>query len=140
MAGKFDGRLMTGASPPEYYMAKLALRQTQDIQLLSVRSVLEQAISTVFAISVPDLRSRHRRAARTAFARQAAMYLAHVVFGLTLTRVGTVFGRDRTTVAHGCAVVEDRREDPVLDRALTIVESALRTACQRGTLPGGVWE
>lgn len=130
---------MTGVSPPEYYMAKLAPRQTQDIQLLFVRSVLEQAISTVFAVPVSELRARHRCAARTAFARQAAMYLAHVACGLTLTRVGTIFGRDRTTVAHACAVVEDRREDPVLDRALTIVESALRTACQRGTSPGSIW-
>ncbi|MFP3921675.1 MAG: helix-turn-helix domain-containing protein [Dichotomicrobium sp.] len=106
---------------------------------MSVRSVLEQAISTVFAVPVSQLHSHRRCAARTAFARQTAMYLAHVAFGLTLTRVGAVFGRDRTTVAHGCAVVEDRREDPVLDRALTIVESALRVACQRGTSPGGVW-
>jgi len=56
------------------------------------------------------------------------MYLAHVVFGLNLTQVGALFGRDRTTVGHGCAVVEDRREHPNFDLALTILERAVRTA------------
>lgn len=60
------------------------------------------------------------------FARQVAMYLSHVTFGLTLTRTGALFARDRTTAAYGCGVVEDRRDDPVLDRALDIAEAALR--------------
>ncbi len=51
--------------------------------------------------------------------------LAHVMCGLTLTEVGLLFGRDRTTVAHACAVVEDRRDDPVFDRALDLLEWAL---------------
>ena len=47
-----------------------------------------------------------------------AMYLAHVAFGLTFTRVGICFGRDRTTVRHACALIEDRRDDPALELAL----------------------
>ena len=32
--------------------------------------------------------------------------------GMSLTEVGAMFGRDRTTVAHGCFKVEYRRDDP----------------------------
>jgi len=60
------------------------------------------------------------------FARQVAMYFSHVLFGLTLTQTGALFERDRTTVAHGCRVVEDCRDDPVLDHVLDIVGIALR--------------
>jgi hypothetical protein len=41
---------------------------------------------------------------------------------LSLTDVGQIFARDRTTVAHACAVIEDRRDDPVFDRALELME------------------
>ena len=54
------------------------------------------------------------------------MYLAHISCGLTLTEVGRVFGRDRTTVAHACGLVEDRREHAPFDRALELLESAMR--------------
>ncbi len=60
-----------------------------------------------------------------ASARQLAMYLAHVVGGLSLSEVGRLFGRDRTTVAHACQVVEDRRDDLTFDRAVSLLELAL---------------
>jgi hypothetical protein len=58
-------------------------------------------------------------------ARQMAMYLAHVAFRLSFTQVGQLFGRDRTTVAHACGVIEDLRDDHILDRALTVLAAAL---------------
>ena len=54
------------------------------------------------------------------------MYLAHVGCGLSLTEVGRLFTRDRTTVGHACGLVEDRREDPALDRALELLEGIVR--------------
>lgn len=61
-----------------------------------------------------------------ALARQTAMYLAHVGCSLSLTEVGTLFERDRTTVAHACALIEDRRDNPDFDRALELLERAVR--------------
>ena len=55
------------------------------------------------------------------------MYLAHVACGLSFTDVGLLFSRDRTTVAHACRVVEDRRDDPVFDRALELLEWVVPT-------------
>lgn len=91
----------------------------------SVRQAIEPAVATVFGVDMEDLRAPTRRSARAAFARQVAMYLAHVVCGLTLTEVGTLFARDRTTVAHACGVVEDRRDDPDLDLRLNHLERAI---------------
>ena len=44
-----------------------------------------------------------------ALARQVAMYVAHVTCGLSLTDVGLIFARDRTTVApQALALLNDR--------------------------------
>lgn len=65
--------------------------------------------------------SRCRR--RIAEARQQAMYLAHVIAGLSLSSVGQVFGRDRTTIRYACARVEDRRDDRAYDTELSQLET-----------------
>jgi len=85
------------------------------------REAIEQAVVQVFGVGQEDLRRITRGRAKVALARQAAMYLAHVVCGLTLTDTGRLFGRDRTTVAHACGVIEDRRDDPLFDRALDLL-------------------
>jgi hypothetical protein len=67
------------------------------------REAIEQAVVQVFGVGEEDLRRVTRGRAKVALARQVAMYLAHVVCGLTLTDTGRLFGRDRTTVAHAAA-------------------------------------
>jgi len=86
------------------------------------REAIEQAVVQVFGVGREDLRRLSRGRAKVALARQVAMYLAHVACGLTLTDTGKLFGRDRTTVAHACGVIEDRRDDPLFDRALDLLE------------------
>jgi chromosomal replication initiation ATPase DnaA len=88
-----------------------------------------------FQVPLRELRARTRRRAPIAFARQVAMYLAHVAYGLTLTEVGILFTRDRTTVAHACGLVEDRRDDPIFDIFLDHLEiSIVRLANALNTL------
>jgi chromosomal replication initiation ATPase DnaA len=53
------------------------------------------------------------------------MYLTHVLLSRTLTEVGRLYGRDRTTVAHACNAVEDRRDDPALEAEIEAIESRL---------------
>jgi chromosomal replication initiation ATPase DnaA len=60
------------------------------------------------------------------------MYLVNVVFGLSYTETGQLFARDRTTAAHACGAVEDLRDDPVLDRALSTLEATLTAS---GAMP-----
>ena len=90
-----------------------------------VRWAIESAVAAVFEVAVEDLRGRTRGSARTAFARQVAMYLAHVGCGVSLTEVGHLFERDRTTVSHACGLVEDRRDDPDFDYRLNHLERAV---------------
>jgi len=99
--------------------ARLGVRRSQ------LRQVIDPAVAAVFEVDLHDLRAATRGSTRTAFARQVAMYLAHVVCGLSLTEVGTLFARDRTTAAHACSVVEDRRDDPDLDGRLEHLERAV---------------
>lgn len=89
-----------------------------------IHNLVEHCITSVFSISKTALRRRDR-AGDVALARQIAMYLTHVAFGLTLSEVGRIFLRDRTTVAHACAAIEDLRDDPSFDRALFALENAL---------------
>ena len=87
-----------------------------------LRRIIEGAIGDIFGVPKADLSKASRGKAPVALARQVAMYVAHVACGLSLTQVGQIFARDRTTVAHACAVVEDKRDDPVFDRALELME------------------
>lgn len=61
-----------------------------------------------------------------AFARQLAMYLCHVVANMSLRDISIAFGRDRTTVSHGCHAIEDRRDCPTFDRQIELLEADYR--------------
>lgn len=91
-----------------------------------LRRHVEQAVAFVFRVGVAELRRPTRGPANAAFARQVAMYLVHVGCGFSLTETGRLFERDRTTVAHACGVVEDRRDDPMLDQTLDWLERVAR--------------
>jgi chromosomal replication initiation ATPase DnaA len=90
-----------------------------------MRLAIELAVTRVFGVDHQSLEHVSRGIARVALARQVAMYLAHVGCGLSMTAAGALFGRDRTTVAHACLIVEDRRDDPMFDRALDLLEWAV---------------
>jgi len=96
--------------------------QEQIEHRLGLRPMIEQVVARVFGVARGELRLSTRGRAKVALARQVGMYLAHVVFGLSLTEVGRAFERDRTTVSHACGVVEDRRDDPIFDRILENLE------------------
>lgn len=95
------------------------------VRSANARAIVEAAIAAAFAVPVQELRMATRGAASIAFARQSAMYLAHVALGLSYSDVGRIFERDRTTAAHACRLVEERREDPWLDAMLDALEQAL---------------
>jgi hypothetical protein len=85
--------------------------------------------AATFALGCEEnLLEQGRRGANVAFARQVAMYLTHVAFGMSLQRVAIAFARDRSTVAHACHVIEDRRDEAALDNLLDQLEAALRAA------------
>ena len=107
-------------------VAPLSGRAAQDGRYADERlcRLIGEIVAAAFGVSGDDLRAPRRGAAPVAFARQTAMYLGHVVFGLNLTRLGRAFGRDRTTAGHACRTIEDCRDDPAVDQALGMLEAA----------------
>lgn len=83
-----------------------------------------------YALGVPPegIVDDARGCSKTAYARQLAMYLCHVSFELSLSRVAVAFGRDRSTVAHACHAIEDRREEDQFDLWISSLEASLRAA------------
>lgn len=81
--------------------------------------------------SVPELcRAEHSlRKGQICYVRQIAMYLLHTIFELNMTRTAELVSRDRSTVSHACRVVEEGRDDPVLNAKISRLETFLSRAC-----------
>jgi chromosomal replication initiation ATPase DnaA len=93
-----------------------------------IRRLVAARVAADFGLDAATLEAGLRGSQRLAFARQIAMYLAHVCFGLSFEAVGRAFGRDRTTVAHACRVVEDGRDDIWFDCRVATLELICRAA------------
>ena len=85
---------------------------------------LTSRVAEDFGVALAELVAPSRGSPRAALARQVAMYLCHIGFALSFEAVGRLFARDRTTVAHACRVVEDRRDDRWFDRRISLLERA----------------
>jgi hypothetical protein len=96
-----------------------------------IRSSVDIAVAQVFGVAQHEICFPTRGHRHAAHARQVAMYVTHISCGINLTEVGTIYGRDRTTVAYACALVEDRRDDPIFDRALELLEWIVRELLER---------
>jgi len=78
--------------------------------------------AALFNVSGRELRASGRTSTSVSRVRQIAMYVTHVVMGLSMADVGRGFGRDRTTVLHACHLVEDMRDDADFDAIVAVTE------------------
>jgi hypothetical protein len=85
------------------------------------------AAAAAAALGTPyaELFSPRRSRAAVARARQLAVYLCHVAFGASLSACAKAFARDRATVRHACATIENLRDDTRFDAGARRLESAL---------------
>lgn len=83
-------------------------------------------------VPLAQLLHRSRCEAGVAEARMLAMYLVHVVLSRSYSEVGNAFGRDRTTVAHACARIEDRRDDARFDDEVAALEAEIAPLAGEG--------
>jgi chromosomal replication initiation ATPase DnaA len=127
---------MAEADKPNAMIDQLSVRRAQAGRALTRLTGLDpnaaelvQLVAAARHIEPEDILRRGRRA-EIAASRQLAMYLSHVMLGLSLTEVGVLFGRDRTTVAYACAQIEDHRDNAAFDAEVTRLE----TAIERGEL------
>lgn len=91
----------------------------------TAREAMEVAAGAC-GVSIAEIAARGRSRAAVAHARQIAIYLAHVVGQMSLTELSLIFERDRTTAAHACHVIEDRREGAMFDRQIEQLEGDMR--------------
>ncbi len=89
---------------------------------LAICRLAAGAMARVFNVPAATVHATTRGRQRAARARQAAMYLAHIGFGLDYGTLARCFSRDRKTVRHACAVIEDARDDRWFDLGLHHVE------------------
>lgn len=88
-------------------------------------------VALAFGLKPEDIHADTRGVANVALARQVSMYILHVALGMTFSDAGGVFGRDRTTAAHACKVVEDMRDDPVFDKMIAEIEVEMQTCTSK---------
>ena len=86
------------------------------------------AVALEFGVPEIEVYSQTKGSSRSSFARQIAIYLTHVIFEINLSRVARTFNRDRSTASHACRVVEDSREDELIDQKLLTLEAFLERA------------
>jgi hypothetical protein len=72
-----------------------------------------------------------RGGADRTFVRQVAIYLSHVSCGLSYAQAASLYERHRTTAAHACSIVEDRRDDTNLDQILGLLDLCVRAEFSR---------
>ncbi|HEY4345465.1 MAG TPA: helix-turn-helix domain-containing protein [Parvibaculum sp.] len=101
-------------------------RRRRDIERAAQVALTQEMIACALDVPLAEMRAPTRRRAPVAHARQVAMYLMHVAFGFSLSAVGRHFGRDRTTAAHACRQIEDRRDNQDFDLLLDRLEFAVR--------------
>jgi len=111
--------------------ARRDVRQIKELECHAQVVVAQEIVARAFRISIVEIRAPTRRQAPVALARQIAMYLMHVVFGMSLSAVGRHFGRDRTTASHACRQIEDRRDEPDFDVLVDRLEFAVRSISEQ---------
>lgn len=88
-------------------------------------------VAALSAVPGREIRSRARESRAASQARHMAMYVSHVVLGLSMRQVGIGFGRDRTSIVYACHLIEDMRDDIEFDRLVAMVERVVGAAVGR---------
>lgn len=86
------------------------------------------AVAMEFGTPHLSLKRLKRRGTDMALARQVAMYLLRGVFDSSFVNIAKTFNRHPTTVSHAMRVIEEERDDPVLDAKIARLEDFLHGA------------
>lgn len=96
---------------------EMAHQVLQDVFISKQKDVTPEDIKRIvakhFNVKLADFDSS-KRSRNIAYPRQIAMYLCREITGLSLPKIGELFGgRDHTTVLHGCEkIAKDLESDP----------------------------
>lgn len=87
-------------------------------------------VANSFDIDEAVLFGGGRGASEISRARQIAIYLLHTSLSIPYGVLARLFRRDRTTVAHACRTIEDLRDNPAKDNAISKLEGILELLAQ----------
>jgi chromosomal replication initiation ATPase DnaA len=114
------------------YCTQEELEAAREPALTPQRADLAKAIAAhAFGVTLEEMRTETHGHPHTALARQVAMYLSHIVFGMTMSEVAHAFLRHKTTAHHALRRIEGLRDDAEFDRSLYRLEATLRSAAGR---------
>ena len=99
---------------------------TEQISDRSRAQLATGIVAYALGYDLAEMISRTRGPKQACTARQLAMYLAYTAFEMSLSRCAQAFSRDRSTVAHACHTVEDRRDDAAFDQWIDGLETGLK--------------
>lgn len=114
-------------------------KRSDDLPRMVLSLVAQEAMEitcNACGVTMFDLMAKRRSRAHVSYARQIAMYLAHVVGQLTLNEVAEQFNRDRSTVSHACINIEDSRDSPIHEVQLEYMERLLRDRIRKAEADG----
>ncbi|GAB1581376.1 MULTISPECIES: helix-turn-helix domain-containing protein [Phyllobacteriaceae] len=97
-------------------------RNLPRVRMIEACDAFIDILAAYFGVPGSELRSCDRCRREIARVRQIGMYVAHTLFGMTMTEVAQGFARDRSTVMHACHLIEDMREDREFDAILAAFE------------------
>lgn len=92
------------------------------IPLRQACKVVRQMTNELLTFTAERTQMRRDLRRQQCHVRQIAMYVCHVALRIPQSDVAYAFGRDRTTVRHACAMVEDRRDNAAYDEFVAAVE------------------
>lgn len=105
---------------------QVAERQTEEA--IECCECLMDIAAALFNVSSKELRRTGRTGQDVSRVRQIAMYVGHVVLGLSMSDIGKGFARDRTTVMYACHLIEDLRDAEEFDRVVAMMERIVLAA------------
>ncbi len=101
-------------------------RGTRPAQADSNAIFVDALVACAFGVGRAALRGATRGPANVAFSRQVGMYLLHTSLCMSFSATGRFYGRDRTTAAHACRLVEEQRETGNVDALVDCLERSIR--------------
>ena len=81
-----------------------------------------EIVCQAYGVTPAEFAKETRASERVTNARQVAAYIAHTIGGVPFAEMSDTFYRRRSTLSHGCVVVEEKRESPIFDREVEILE------------------
>ncbi len=114
--------------PIDMRLAEDALKeifQKADPRSLTCSDIIE-AVAQYYSLTAEDLKGP-RRNREISMPRQIAMYLCREVANASFPRIGEAFGRDHSTIQHGCdRIGEERSQNHALETVIRDITQQLK--------------